>query len=100
MDEAGIMEGQGHNGLVLGSSEHKVAMIKNPGSRSWITIIECISAAGRALSPLVIFKGVTVQQQWFPEVLDFLSSWDFTSTEKGWTNDHIALVWLKTVFIP
>jgi 4-hydroxybenzoate polyprenyltransferase len=32
--------------------------------------------------------------------LDFLEAWEFTSSEKGWINNHIALVWLKTVFIP
>ena len=100
MDECGVMEGQGHNGLVLGNAEKSVVLQKNPGSRIWTTIVECISADGRALTPLVIFKGRTVQQQWFPENLDFLSSWDFTSSIKGWTNDKIALTWLKTIFIP
>ena len=67
MDECGVMEGQGHNGLVLGNAEKSVVLQKNPGSRIWTTIVECISADGRALTPLVIFKGKTVQQQWFPE---------------------------------
>jgi hypothetical protein len=32
--------------------------------------------------------------------LDFLDDWYFSCSEKGWTNNHIALIWLKTVFIP
>jgi hypothetical protein len=32
--------------------------------------------------------------------LDFLNDWNFTYSEKGWTNNRIALIWLKTVFIP
>jgi hypothetical protein len=62
VDEVGMMEGIGMNGLVLGHKEKKVALIKQPGSRSWITILECISAAGKLLPPMVIFKGKTLQQ--------------------------------------
>jgi hypothetical protein len=61
MDEVGMMEGIGMNGLVLGHKEKKSALIKQPGSRSWITILECISAAGKILPPTVIFKGKTLQ---------------------------------------
>ena len=61
MDECVVMEGQGHNGLVLGNAEKTVALQKNPGSRIWTTIVECISADGRVLTPLVIFKGETGQ---------------------------------------
>ena len=57
MDEAGIMEGLGLNGLVIGNSEKKVMYKKSPDSRIWTTIIECISTASIALPPLVIFKG-------------------------------------------
>jgi 4-hydroxybenzoate polyprenyltransferase len=100
VDEVGMMEGIGMNGLVLGSREKKSVLIKQPGSRSWITILEAISADGRVLPPTVIFKGKTIQQQHFPQNLDFLNDWNFTCSEKGWTNNEIALIWLKTVFIP
>jgi 4-hydroxybenzoate polyprenyltransferase len=95
-----MMEGIGMNGLVLGSREKKSVLIKQPGSRSWISILEAISADGRVLPSTVIFKGKTVQQQQFPQNLDFLDDWNFTCSEKGWTNNQIALIWLKMVFIP
>ena len=63
-------------------------------------MLECISATGRVLKPLVIFKGRSVQQQWFPDNIDFLEDWNFTYSEKGWTNNQIALQWLRDVFIP
>ena len=100
MDECGVIEGQGNNGLVLGNAEKNIVLQKNPGSRIWTTIVECISADGRALTPLVIFKGETDQQQWLPEDRDFLSSWDFKSSTEEWTDDKIALTWLKMIFIP
>ena len=65
MDEAGIMEGQGLNGLVVGSAQKRFIQKKQPGSKAWTLFIECIFATGQALLPLVIFKGKSVQQQWF-----------------------------------
>lgn len=100
MDETGILEGRGSNGLVLGSSEARSIRKKQPGSRAWTSLIECISATGKALPPLVIYKGKSVQQQWFPLDLTPFDSWRFTATDNGWTSDPTALEWLKGVFIP
>jgi 4-hydroxybenzoate polyprenyltransferase len=100
MDEAGIMEGQGENGLVVGSAEKRFIQKKQPGSRAWTSFIECISATGRALRPLVMFKGKSVQQQWFGVKLDDYKGWNFDATDNGWTSDATALEWLKKVFIP
>lgn len=100
MDEIGIVEGLGSNCLVVGSSNKKITIPKNSSSRSWMTILECISATGRPLSPLATFEGKTVQQQRFPVDIDFLDTWYLTASEKGWTNDNFVLVWLKNIFIP
>ncbi|KAM4055028.1 DDE superfamily endonuclease [Hirsutella rhossiliensis] len=100
MDEAGIMEGLGENGLVVGSAEKRSVQKKTPGSRVWTSFIECVSAAGTFLPPLVIFKGKSVQQQWFPEDLSTFSDWQFTATKNGWTSDQTAVEWLEKVFIP
>ncbi|KAL9561272.1 hypothetical protein ACKAV7_014627 [Fusarium commune] len=56
VDEVGMMEGIGLNGLFLGHKDKKSVLIRQPGSRSWITILECISATGKVLRPLVIFR--------------------------------------------
>jgi 4-hydroxybenzoate polyprenyltransferase len=65
MDEAGIIEGQGLNSLVVRSAQKRFIQKKQPGSQAWTSFIECILATGRALLLLVIFKGKSVQQQWF-----------------------------------
>ncbi len=98
-DEHGLLEGQGSNGLVLGHSAKKIAIKKQPGSRCWTTIIECISATGRALPPLVIFKGNSVQAQWFEDTAG-LADWRFSYSKNGWTSNALALEWLQDVFIP
>ena len=66
-DEGGIMEGQGINGLVIGSSKSNVNSIpvKTVNARIWTSIIEYISAGGVTLDPLVIFKAKSIQEQWF-----------------------------------
>jgi 4-hydroxybenzoate polyprenyltransferase len=54
----------------------------------------------RALDPLVIFKGESIQQQWFPHELNTFQCWKFAASSKGWTDDEIALYWLREIFLP
>lgn len=100
MDETGLAIGVRENGLVLGSSAKKFALKKQSGIRFWTTIIECISATGSRLNPLVIFKGNSVQDQWFTSDLEPYRNWQFGATNRGWTSDEIAVEWLQKVFIP
>jgi 4-hydroxybenzoate polyprenyltransferase len=99
-DEVGIMEGMGVNGLVVRSSQinPNSTYIKQQGSRNWSTILECVSAIGKSLTPAIIFKGGSVQLQWFKT--EFKEPWYFTTSENGWTSNAIALEWLERVFIP
>lgn len=100
IDEVGLLQGVGCNGLVLGQSEKKKTLIKQDGSREWTSILECISADGKSLNPLIIFKGKKVQEQWFEKELAHLGGWRFTASENGWTDDKIAVNWLTEIFIP
>ena len=59
------MEGQGENRLVVGSAESRFIQKKQLGGRGWTLFTECISAIGNILYLLVIYKGKSVQQQWF-----------------------------------
>lgn len=72
MDEAGIMEGVLGSGIVIGDAKKKRIYVKSPHKRTWTSIIECISATGKACTPLVIFKGKSVQRQWFDKGNDSL----------------------------
>jgi 4-hydroxybenzoate polyprenyltransferase len=91
MDEAGIIEGQGENRLVVRSVQKRFIQKKQLGSRVWTSFIEYISATGRALRPLVIFKGKSVQQQWFGVNLDDYKGWKFDATNNKWTSNATAL---------
>jgi 4-hydroxybenzoate polyprenyltransferase len=99
MDEGGVAEGEGTNGIAIGPEGRKVIARKSNGSRVWTSFIECISATGKACPPLVIFKGQSVQQQWFKS-LEGYDNWEFTATKNGWTDNVVALEWLQKIFIP
>ena len=100
MDETGIMEGYGLNGFIVGHAGKRKVQGKQPGSRAWTSILECISAVGASTDSTVVYKGKSVQQQWFPSQLDVFDKWHFTATDNGWTTDATALEWLEKVFIP
>ncbi len=80
IDEAGLIEGAGVNGLVVGRTGIRSLLKKTPGSKAWTSFIECVSATGTTLPPLVIFKGKSVQKQWFPDDLEAFKDWHFTAT--------------------
>jgi hypothetical protein len=84
--------GIGDNWMVVGDSYCKFLQSKDGGSREWVSIIECVSADGQILPPLVIFAGKHVQQQWFPDTEEErYADWYFEASPKGWTNDDIAV---------
>ena len=102
-DEGGIMEGQGINGLVIGSSEQNpnAVPVKTTNAHTWTSIVECVSAVGVALDPLIIFKAKSIQDQWFKrEFLAQHPKWEVTFSENGWTSNDIAIEWLEKVFVP
>lgn len=101
VDECGVAEGLGHNSFVVPDALRDFTLKKDGARRTWITIIEAISASGAFIPPLVIFKGQSVQQQWFPDVnLTKWQKWHFETSPNGWTSNDIALKWLKELFIP
>ncbi|RFN47274.1 hypothetical protein FIE12Z_8487 [Fusarium flagelliforme] len=99
VDEGGIMAGFGS--LVIGSSDpKKKALLKGTQSRNWTSFIEAVTATGRALKPGIIFKGKDLQKQWFLNELKLIADWYYITSPNGWTDNHIALEWLKDVYLP
>jgi hypothetical protein len=98
MDETGTSLGASENSIVLASAHKKTARVKAPTNREWVTTVETISAVGTKLRPLIIFKGKSVQAQWFTH--DDIPDYFYTSSENGWTSNVIAINWLHKIFIP
>ena len=98
IDETGIALGVCSNQRVIGLSGTTQTYIQTPENREWVSIIECISAIGKKITPVVIFKGKSLQTSWFTpgKTPEFL----YTTSENGWTSNTISLQWLKEVFLP
>ncbi|RKL12534.1 hypothetical protein BFJ70_g16201 [Fusarium oxysporum] len=95
VDEGGL------DSLVVGSSDpRKKAFLKGSQSRAWTSFIEAVTATGHLLKPGIIFKGKELQQQWFVDELKQVADWHYITSENGWTDNHIAIEWLKEVYLP
>ena len=100
MDETGLMEGTAYSGKVLTGWEKKTECLSTPACRTWTTIVECINATGQCIDPLVIFKGKSVQRQWFPDDRSGMQGWHFEAQDNSFIDCNIALGWLENCFIP
>lgn len=100
MDESGFMEGSQAKRKVYGAAELPQLFTRTDGSRRSTTVIECVSAAGGFIDPLIIFKGATVQQQWFSNDVSLIGGAKFTCSNKGFITGAIMVKWLEELFNP
>jgi hypothetical protein len=97
MDETGVMLCMLGSVKVLLSKDdprdYRGAGVK----RTMVTAIECISANGRSLFPMIIWPATTHRSNWttFPT-----PGWHYACSESGYTDSKISLEWLKRVFDP
>lgn len=97
MDETGVLLGKlGSVKVLVGKNE--LRNYRGAGSqRTLITAIECISASGRCLDPLVIWPATTHRSNWTSHPTP---GWHFACTQTGYTNNTISLYWMQHVFDP
>ena len=98
MDETGLALGLCANQTVVGTTATKRTIVARPQNREWVSIVEYIAADGSVLDPLVIFKGLHVQQQWF--IPGQTPDWTYTSSPNAYTSDDIGVRWLREIFLP
>ncbi|KYG39556.1 hypothetical protein M433DRAFT_48760, partial [Acidomyces richmondensis BFW] len=58
----------------------------------------CVSAAGYAIPPLLIFKAEYTNTSWIPVGAPL--DWRFSTSNSGWTSNSHAFEWIRTVFEP
>ena len=98
MDESGFAVGQSETSRVLVNIREKSSWKSIAGRQEWITAIECVSAAGTAVPPLIIFKAKHTNTSWIPP--NTPKEWRFSTSNSGWTSDSHAFEWITTVFEP
>ena len=65
--------------------------------RTLVTAMECISADGRCLDPLIIWPASTQRSAWTTHPTP---GWHFTCSPSGYTNHDIVFDWYRCVFNP
>ena len=93
MDEKGVILGMATRSKVITPRASLRKAVQQPGNREFVSVIECVSADGRALAPFIIWKAKQHQASWYNEA-EF-SSWRFAISERGWTDRDLALSWIQ-----
>ena len=85
MDESGFAVGASQSSRALINVRNNSSRKVISGRQEWITAFECISAAGEAIPPLIIFKAKYTNTAWIPAHTP--SNWRFSTSNSGWTSD-------------
>jgi hypothetical protein len=97
MDETGVMLSMlGSVKVLVGKDD--LRNYRGAGARrTMVTAVECVSADGRALLPLIIWPAATHRGNWttYPT-----PGWHYAHSEKGYNDSKISLEWLIRVFDP
>ena len=95
------------SGFLIGTNQTRFIVVDShlrrkyqaePGRQEWVTVVECISADGNLIPPLVIFKGEDLMTSWIPREVE--NEWHFSSNTKGWTSNIHGEQWLAKCFEP
>jgi hypothetical protein len=97
MDETGVLLSVLGTLKVLVNSDKPRPYRKAGVKRTLVTAIECISADGRCLPPLIIWPAATHRSTWttYPT-----PGWHFACSKTGYTDTEISLYCIRDVFDP
>lgn len=98
VDETGFALGTTLSSKVLIDKTVSKGLKKIAGRQEWITALECVSATGTPLPPLVIFKAKDTNTTWIPAATPL--GWYFSTSTSGWTSNSHGYEWLTKVFEP
>ena len=97
MDETGVLLSVLNSLKVLVGRDdlrkHRAVAVK----RSLVTAVECISADGRCLTPLIIWPAATHRSSWTSHPTP---GWHYACSQTGYMNTEINLYWICNVFNP
>ena len=73
----------------------RVTKRKQDGNREFITCLACVSAIGKSIPPVLVYKGVSndLRDTWVKDV-ETDAGVHFASTANGWSNNALGLRWL------
>ena len=77
----------------------RVTKRKGHGNREFISCLACVSAIGKWIPPVLVYKGLSndLRDTWVKDV-ERDAGVHFASTENGWSCNALGLQWLKKIF--
>ena len=96
-DETGVMLSMLNSVKVLVSKDNQHGCRGARVQRTLITAIECVSASGESLDPMIIWPASTHRANWTTHPTP---GWHYAFSDSGYTDSHLSLQWLKLVFDP
>ena len=75
--------------VITGAERSKKPVSIQPGNREWVTVIDCISAHGWSLPPVIIFEGKLHQSTWYSDTRPL--DWAVGVSDNGWTDNKLGL---------
>jgi hypothetical protein len=97
MDETGIMLSKLNSVKVIVGKDNKRGYRGARVKRTTVTAVECVSADGRFLNPMIIWPASTHRANWVTEPTP---GWHYAYSDTGYTDSFLSLQWLKLVFDP
>jgi DDE superfamily endonuclease len=98
IDETGFILGDGEKRYVIIDRRLGASQIAKGKKGEFLTVIECVSATGTSIPPMVIYKGEYLQGHWFDS--NAPRDWMVATSSKGWTSNALGLKWLQDHFEP
>lgn len=84
-----MQEGESGFGRVLGTSLTNIGYKIASDAATWVSILECGTAAGRRLTPTIVFTGALLQAQWYTSGFKLereFPQWKYDFAIAGWSN--------------
>lgn len=97
MDEKGAILGATQKTRSIIPKYEKSYFSQPSNNKELATVIECVSADGRALSSWIIFKGKFVQPSWTTH-LKHDPHVHFAISDSGWTDNELGRMWIERLF--
>ena len=93
-DESGFRIGVGKNQWIVTRILDRQLSLGSNTNRETVTVVEAISGDGYVLPPMVILKGVLLQERWFTTT-NIGDDYLIAVSDTGYSNDVLCFQWIK-----
>ncbi|KAF1817720.1 DDE-domain-containing protein [Dissoconium aciculare CBS 342.82] len=97
MDETGVMLSKLNSVRVIMDRTNRHGCRGARVKRTTVTAVECMSADGRYLHPMIIWPAATHRANW---VTHPTPGWHYAYSDSGYIDSYLSLQWLRLVFDP